>query len=143
LNPVVLILAVLIGIFIIFAFSITAIKGFLPVWLHIPTTFLGQLLGVAVGLCAYYSLHVPDKIAPYIATLPQGVQKFAWIGLFLVVTTLFMLIPLRIISRLIPVRCRKQGCGGSAYLIGLHPFTYKCSVCGEVYETKVSQVGRR
>lgn len=142
-NPSVLILALLIGAFIVFAFSMAAIKGFLPVWLHIVTTALWQFFCVAVGLYAYYSLHVPDKIAPYITTLPQGVQKFAWIGLFLVVTTLFMLIPLRLISRLIPVRCRKQGCGGPAYLIGLQPFTYKCSLCGEVYETKVSQVGRR
>lgn len=142
-NPLVLILALLISAFMIFAFSMAAIKGYLPVWLHILTTFFAQLLGVAVGLYTYYSLHVPDRIAPYIMALPQYVQKFAWIGLFLVVTTFFMLIPLRIIARLIPARCRKQGCGGSAHLISLHPFTYKCSRCGEVYETKVSQVGKR
>jgi hypothetical protein len=90
----VLILILFIGVFMILAFLIAAIRGSLPVWLHIPTTFLGQLLGVAVGLYAYYSLHFPDKIAPYIATLPEGAQKFAWIGLFIAITTFFMLIPL-------------------------------------------------
>lgn len=142
-NPFVLNLALLIVAFIAFSLTLAVIKGFLPVWMHILTAFLGQFLGAAAGLSVYYSLHVPDKIAPCIAALPQGMQKFAWIGSFLITTTLFMMIPLRMISRFIPVRCRKQGCGGNAYLTGIHPFAYKCRLCGEIYETKVSQVGRR
>jgi hypothetical protein len=143
LNPYVVILAFLVGAILVSSFSMAVIKGSIPVWLHILTTFLWQFVGVSVGLYAYYSLHVPDKLEPYFTALPQGVQKFASIGLFLLATTIFMMIPLWIYARLITVRCRKQGCGGRAYLINIHPYTYKCRLCGEIYETKVSQTGRR